>query len=166
MKGVKKQVALICVLAILIVCVGWFAHRFNDKMANTVPEAVKTLNTENSAAVSFFTESKLERQNQYNTVKQEYNSIITGNASTKKAKDTAKGELKKLTARVDKENAVESLIKERGFSDALCEINDGAVEVSVKTDSSLTADSVDKIKNAVVKTTKYPPGKIIVRAKE
>ncbi|KRQ86836.1 Stage III sporulation protein AH [Caloramator mitchellensis] len=161
MSDVKRQTAIIAVLIVLIAFSGWFAKKFNDSgNLTTIGKNVETKEVTN-----YFAESRIERQQERDVVKQELEKIISSQDATKTAKNAATTKLMQLNDRALKENKIETLVKEKGFEDSLCFIDDNGVEVVVKTDNSLTSEDANQIKDIVVKTTGISPSRITVRQK-
>lgn len=59
-----------------------------------------------------------------------------------------------LTEKMEKEMEIESLIRARGYKDAIAYIHDGAVDVIIQT-GGLSRDDVAKIGDIIVKTTGF-----------
>jgi len=161
MSDVKRQTATIAVLIVLIAFAGWFAKKFNDSANLTTIGN----NVETQEAINYFAESRIEREQERSVVKQELEKIISSQDATKTAKNAAATKLMQLNDRALKENKIETLVKEKGFEDTLCFIDDNGVEVVVKTDNSLTSEHANQIKDIVVKTTGISPSRITVRQK-
>jgi stage III sporulation protein AH len=164
MSNVRKQTIVITVLIVLIACAGLFARNFNDTvkdsnaLSQTVVETNKTMN--------YFADSRAQKENLYDKTKVQYNDLINNKQLSKKVHETASLNLIKLTDSNMKESKIETLIKGRGYDDALCMITEKNVEVCVKTDVELTAKQANEIKDIIVNTTKESPNNIYVKAKQ
>lgn len=163
MSNLRKQTLVIAVLIGLIACAGWFANRFNQNTKDTSTLGLKT--KQSKATTSYFVDSRLGRENARTTLKQEYDKIISSEDSTKEAKTSATTSLMELLNRGDKENAVETKAKQRGFSDALCLIGDSGVELCVKSETPLTKEQVAQLSDDVIKTTGIAPSNITIKEK-
>lgn len=163
MSNTRKQTIIIAVLVVLIGCAGWFAKRFNDTAMekNALSSGITEQTTKN-----FFVESKLNRDTQRSSMKQELDGIINNKEATKKSKDKAAAQLMKVLDRGEKENKIETMVKSRGYEDVLCVINENSIEICVKSKSALTADQVNELKNITVKSTGMSPSNIFVRQKQ
>lgn len=161
MSDVKRQTAIIAVLIMLIAVAGWAAKRFNDSAYLTTIGK----NAEKQEATNYFAESRITRQQERSVVKQELEKIINSQEATKSAKEAATTKLMQLNDRALKESKIETLIKEKGFEDALCFIDDNGVEVYVRADNPLTSEEANQIKDIIVKTTGISPSRITVRQK-
>lgn len=161
MQDSKKQNIVIAVLIVLIVCAAWFSKVFNDKAGdvNTISkEANETKTSEN-----FFVEGRMSKENARSAFTQELNKIIKDDSQTKEAKESATVKLMALYNRGTKENEIETLVKQRGYEDALCFIEETGVEITVKSEEALTTEEANKIKDVVVRITSIAPSNIVVR---
>lgn len=164
MSNVRKQTIVISVLIVLIACAGWFAKNFNDSVKDS--NALSTKVTQANQTMNFFADSRIQKDNRYSASKQELKEIINNKATTKKAHETATLSLIKLIDRENKENTIETLVKENGFEDALCLMSDKYVEVCVKVSGEMTAEQVHQIKDIIVKNSDYKAGNIVIKPKQ
>lgn len=162
MSTLRRQTVIIAVLIVLIACAGWFAKRFNDTVQDT-SALIKSAQTESA---NFFAESRISRDTKRSQMQEEFESIINNKDAAKEAKNAASTQLMQLIDRGDKENKIETLVKEKGFEDSLCFIDEHGVDVTVKTTESLTGEQVSQIKDIVVKTTGISPSGITIRPKQ
>lgn len=160
MSNLRRQTMIIAVLIILIACAGWFAKKFNDAAQNT-----NALSSKNQTT-NFFAESRMGRDNQRSAMKEEYEKIISDEQANKEAKTAASAKLMQLLDWGNKENTVETLVKERGFEDAICFIDDSGVELCVKAKEQLTEEQVNQLKDIIVRTTRISPSNITIKQKE
>jgi stage III sporulation protein AH len=164
MSNVRKQTIVITVLIVLIACAGLFAKNFNDTvkdnnaLSQTVVETNKTMN--------YFADSRIQKESKFDATKAQYNDIINNKQLSKKVHETASMNLMKLTGDNLKESKIETLIKGRGYDDALCMITEKNVEVCVKTVGEFTSKQANEIKDIVVNTTKISPSNIYIKAKQ
>ncbi len=162
MSNSKKQTVVIAVLILLIACAGWFAREFNRS------QNLNALSTEadlNEESMNFFVDSRMGRDNARSAMREELEKIISDTNQTEEAKQTASTQMMLLLSRGDKENTIETLIKERGYEDALCMIADNGVELSVKSPEELNAEQVNAIVDVIVRTTGMSPSNIVVKPK-
>jgi stage III sporulation protein AH len=164
MSNVRKQTIVISVLIVFIACAALFAKNFNDtvKDSNALSQTV----TETNKTMNYFTESRLQKETKFDNSKAQYNEIIKNKELSKKARETASLNLMKMVAADTNESKIETLIKGRGFEDALCMINDNNVEVCVKTAGNMTAQQVHEITTIVINTTKVSPSNIYIKPKQ
>lgn len=165
MSNIRKQTLIIAVLIVLIGCAGWFAKRFNNMVQDT--NALSTKITEqNNKNTNFFAESRLSREEQVSSMKQELQNIINDKQTPKKSKEKATAQLMQLIDRGGKQNKIETMIKERGYEDALCVINDHSIEICVKSNANLDSKKVNELKDLTVKATGMSPSNIVIRQKQ
>ncbi|MFW5998228.1 MAG: SpoIIIAH-like family protein [bacterium] len=107
---------------------------------------------EESENEDFFTEYRLERDKvrseEINRYREMINSPNYGEAVKKKAQE----KMIDLTEKMEKEMKIESLIRARGYEDALAYIHDNSVDVIVQ-GNNLNKKDINKIGDIIVKTT-------------
>lgn len=162
MSNLRRQTIIIAVLIVLIGCAGYFAKRFNDTAQNT---GALSLNLKKQTT-NFFAESRMGRETQRSAMKDEFQKIISDNQANKEAKAAASTKLMQLLDWGNKENTVETLVKERGFEDAICFIDDNGVELCVKTNEQLSEEQANQLKDIIVRTTHVSPSNITIKSKE
>lgn len=162
MSNSKKQTVVIAVLILLIACAGWFAREFNKE------QNLNALSTEadlNEESMNFFVDSRMGRDNARSAMREELEKIISDTNQTEEAKQTASTQMMLLLSKGDKENTIETLVKERGYEDALCMIEENGVELCVKSSEELNAEQVNAIVDVIVRTTGMSPSNIVVKPK-
>lgn len=150
----KKQCGIIFTLLALILCTGMLAAKLNNGGLNdptdlsqvissqdisnssdvTVTDA-NTSNDEDSTAVSqqnYFYDSRSAREQQDSATIQSLNAIIADANTSKEQKDAATKELTKKTMTKDNEARIELNIKNKGFEDAFCTLDNNKATVIVK----------------------------------
>ncbi len=159
----KKQFGIIFTLMALIVCVGVLSMKLNENGFNdpTSLEAVLKQNTDNTKATETNTEETLstteyfyrmiltkEQQNEkyINDMK-----AITEDANaSQESKDIANNALVEKAKMNDQESRVESEIRNKGYEDSICMINDNkTVKVYVKVSDVLSEENSAVIKKVV-----------------
>lgn len=160
MSNSKRQTVVIAVLILLIACAGWFAREFNNRQNLNALSTDANLNQESA---NFFVESRMGRDNARSALQQEYERIISDVNQTEESKQTASTQMMLLFDRGDNENKIETLVKERGYEDALCMINEGGVELCVKSPEELNAEQVNGITDVIVRTTGIAPSNIVIK---
>lgn len=177
MPNFRKQTVIIAVLIGLIGCASFFAKKLNDsnkdidmvlkqetKATETVSENKDKKNKEVAQNTkNFFSESRMARESQRTTMKQELESIVNNKSATKESKDKASQKLMTLIEKGDKENKIETMVKEKGFEEALCIIDDNGVEISVKSKDKLTGEKVNQIKDIAVRSSGMAPSGIVIK---
>lgn len=160
MSNSKRQTVVIAVLILLIACAGWFAREFNNKQNLNAISTDANLNQEN---VNFFVESRMGRDNERSAMQQELEKIIGDANQTEESKQAASTQMMLLLTRGDKENKIETLVRERGYEEALCVINENGVELCVKSLEELNEEQVNGITDVIVRTTGIAPSNIVIR---
>jgi stage III sporulation protein AH len=160
MSNSKRQTVVIAVLILLIACAGWFAREFNNRQNLNALSTDAGLNQESA---NYFVESRMGRDNARSALQQEYEKIINDVNQTEESKQTASTQMMLLFDRGDNENKIETLVKERGYEDALCMINESGVELCVKSPEELNAEQVNAITDVIVRTTGIAPSNIVIK---
>ncbi len=106
------------------------------------------------AGEDFFVEYRLERDKarseQINIYRELINNPNTGDGT----KQEAQRKMLELTDKMEREMEIESLIRARGYKDALAYIHDEAVDVIIHT-NGLERDDVHKIGDIIIKVTGF-----------
>ncbi|MEF9933787.1 MAG: SpoIIIAH-like family protein [Clostridium sp.] len=169
MPNFKKQTVIIAVLIGLIGCASFFAKEFNDSFKDTdmvlkpETEITETLGMKKETTKNFFAEGRMARENQRTTMKQELESIINNKNATKESKEKATRKLMSIIEKGEKETKIETMVKEKGFEEALCIIDDNGVEICVKSQDKLNGERVNQIKDIAVRASGVAPTGIIVK---
>ena len=113
---------------------------------------------------NYFTQSKIDRDNMYSQMLENYQKILeTGNLEADE-KTIAQEEIKKIN---DEKNAImiaENLIKTKGFEDVILFVNNGNVSAIIKTDK-LDENEVAQIQNIITRELQVEVTKINVSSK-
>ncbi|OOM09197.1 SpoIIIAH-like family protein [Clostridium saccharobutylicum] len=176
----KKQCGIIFTLLALILCVGMLAAKLNNGGLNDPTDLSQVLSTENSNQDSnqnltdsdketmnqqnSFYDSRSSREQQDSATIQTLNSIISDKNTSKEQKDEATKELTKKAMVKDNEGRIELDVKNKGYEDALCMIEDKKVTVVVKSQAPLQesdsvaiqeiVQNVSNIKDVIIETQK------------
>lgn len=154
----KKQCGIIFTLLALILCTGVLAAKLNNGGLNDPTDLSQVLSSEtvtqdNSQVENekdtqtlnqnYFYEARSEREQKDSATIQSLNAIISDSNTSKEQKDEATKELTKKTMVKDNEGRIELNIKNKGFEDALCMLEDNKATVVVKSSTGIEeADSV------------------------
>lgn len=161
MTDTKKQTIIIAVLIVLIAFAGIFSQKFNNSFGN-INQTSKEASSKKESG-NFFADGRLGKENQRSYMKQQLENIINDDKQTEEARDSATQSLMVLLDRGSKENEIETLVKQRGFEDVLCFIDENGVEITVKAVEPLNDDMVNKIKDIIVRKTSISPSNIVIR---
>lgn len=158
----KKQFGIIFTLMALIVCVGVLSMKLNENGYNdpTSLEAVLKQNTDNTktdsateetlSTTEYFYSMRLTKEQQDEKYVDDMKAITEDANASQESKDIANNALVEKAKMKDQESRVESEIRNKGYEDALCMINDNkTVKVYVKVEDVLTEENSASIKKVV-----------------
>ena len=158
----KKQFGIIFTLMALIVCVGVLSMKLNENGYNdpTSLEAVLKQNTDNTktdaateetlSTTEYFYSMRLTKEQQDEKYVDDMKAITEDANASQESKDIANNALVEKAKMKDQESRVESEIRNKGYEDALCMINDNkTVKVYVKVDDVLSEENSASIKKVV-----------------
>lgn len=149
----RKQAFIIATLLVLIVCAGILATKVNSPLyvdGTDISESAKATMDKSD----FFTESRLNRDQNNAKTLPTYKTIIDDPNASKEAKDAMIQKLKTLTTNTENEQKIESALKGKNYEDSYCQIAEDKVTVYVKANEKLTDKQARDIKNVVVGITK------------
>lgn len=165
----KKQAIIIVTLLVLIVCAGVLATKFRSPLLyvndtdldnsnkSTVSLNNSTKNQTDSTTTSktdIFAQGRLDRAQKDSLETQNLKNLIDDKNTSADVRASAQQKLMALTDEDSKANKVETILKSKGFKDALCTISEGKVSITVKNDSSkLTDVQLRDIKDTVNNVT-------------
>lgn len=98
---------------------------------------------------AYFANARLEKQQARDEAAEVLAVMYQGGDMTGGELETVAQDAKKLSAAIESENAVETMLKAQGFEDALCYISEKGANIIVKTEG-LDAASAAKIKSALL----------------
>lgn len=158
----KKQFGIIFTLMALIVCVGVLSMKLNENGYNdpTSLEAVLKQNTDNAktdtateetlSTTEYFYSMRLTKEQQDEKYVDDMKAITEDANASQESKDIANNALVEKAKMQDQESRVESEIRNKGYEDALCMINDNkTVKVYVKVEDVLSEENSAVIKKVV-----------------
>ena len=158
----KKQFGIIFTLMALIVCVGVLSMKLNENGYNdpTSLEAVLKQNTDNTktdsateetlSTTEYFYSMRLTKEQQDEKYVDDMKAITEDANASQESKDIANNALVEKAKMKDQESRVESEIRNKGYEDALCMINENkTVKVYVKVEDVLTEENSASIKKVV-----------------
>jgi len=154
----KKRTKII-ILSFMIVLLGVTGY-LNIVLNNSVRETGT-----NVASTSYFTSYRNDRESTRDQEILYYDAIIESSSSTEAAIASAEQAKLDLIKSMEKELAVEGLVKAQGFSDCVIAIADTKVNVVVK-GTSLTENEVAQITTIVMEQLGTPLRNIIVFSAE
>lgn len=162
----KKQFGIIFTLMALIVCVGVLSMKLNENGYNdpTGLEAVLKQNTDNTksdavaeetlSTTEYFYSMRSTKEQQDEKYVNDMKSITEDANASQESKDIANNALVQKAKMQDQESRVESEIRNKGYEDAICMINDNqSVKVYVKVEDVLSQENSAVIKKVVEDVT-------------
>ena len=177
MMVLKKKTIIIVTLVVLIVAAGYISNRYgkvikvdNYKDKEGQGEVIidkdnDSSNNDADSAASCFVDIRISKENQRTVNRQNLTEIIDSKNTSQDAKKKAEDDYFKLVDSSENEMIIESIIKSRGFADALVVLSDTSANVTVKA-KELKADEVDYIKNIVCREADVVASKITVQYRE
>ncbi len=150
----KKKTKII-ILTLMVVLLGVTGY-LNIVLNNSVKQTSSTVTT-----TSYFTAYRNERQSTRDQELLYYDAIIDSTSSSDASKAAAESARIDLVKNMEKELAVEGLVRAQGFDDCVISITDSKVNVVVKA-ASLTQNEVDKICAIVVEQLKTQIRNIVI----
>ena len=132
----------------------------NEVMENNV-ENEKDVEPTNTLANEYFTQSRLDRDNMYSQMIENYQKILSADNVSQKEQETAQNEIKRINNEKNAIMIAENLIKTKEFNDVVIFVNNGNVSVIVGTDS-LNENQIAQIQNIVTRELNVAVNKINV----
>jgi len=152
-------------LAVMIVALGaavWLNMRFSSE--KYLGEATYVDNSEGSAVATgaeveeqedYFVSAKKERENARKEAQELIEETLKSSKLTETDKQKALEATKDMATRIENESNIETLLKAKGFKEAVAVISEKNVNIVVKT-SGLTTDQTLQIQDIVTDETKIP----------
>lgn len=159
----KKQFGIIFTLMALIVCVGVLSMKLNENglteptsldalfKQEVVDKSGDNLATEETLSTTeYFYSMRLTKEQQDQKYVDDMKAITEDTNASQESKDIANKALVEKAKMEDQESRVESEIRNKGYEDALCMINDNkTVKVYVKVGDVLSEEDSASIKKVV-----------------
>lgn len=120
-----------------------------------------TSETATGSTDAYFANARLEKQQARDEAAQVLAVMYQGGDMTGGELETVAQNAKELSAIIESENAVETILKAQGFEDALCYISDKGANIIVKT-SGLDAAGAAKIKSALLSEVEVSSDRITI----
>ena len=153
----RKQMGIILTLMAFIVCVGVLSMKLNENGLldqqvglESVLEKNDDSTKETLSTSEYFYSMRLTKEQQDEKYIDDMKAITEDVNASQESKDLANNALVEKTKMKDQESRVESEIRNKGYEDALCMINDNKiVKVYVKVDEVLSEEEAATIKKVV-----------------
>lgn len=161
MKKIKsrtKKILVLSVMIVLLVTTGVLNFVLNDKITSATD---KVNQGDNTVTQTFFVAARSERDTTRESEFLYLDAIMKSENSSANAKTEAEKQKMLIVKRMEKELALETAIKGKGFDDAIVTIGDGGINVVVgKADLSITESN--QIKSIVVTEMACKPSEVKV----
>lgn len=128
---------------------------------NNINNENKITNSTMSESENYFTQSRLDRDNMYSQLLENYQKILETDKLEAEEKSNAQKEIKRIN---DEKNAImisENLIKTKGFKDIIIFVNNGNVSVIVAAEK-LEENQISQIQNIITRELNVKVNKINV----
>ena len=144
----KSQV----VAFLMVICLGgavWLNMKFSSKekylgetsyVSKTTSKAVAT--SANVTEEDYFTEAKKSREKAFSDAEETVKEALKSDKLTEEDKKTINETVQKIAERLEGANNIETLIKAKGFENAVAVINDKGISIVVKSDGLTTAQTL------------------------
>lgn len=152
-KSKTKKIIVLSVMVALLIATGVLNFVLNDKLNQTGQIASEQ---PGNVAQTFFAAARSERDATRESEFLYLDAIMNSEASTEGAKATAQEQKLALVDRMEKELALETLIKGKGFEDVIVTIGDSGVSIVVGS-QDLTVEQANQILSVVVSETTFKP---------
>lgn len=155
----KRQFGIIFTLMALIVCVGVLATRLNKNGMNDPGDLSAVLQQDNDndkeedketlSTQDYFYNMRAAKEQQDSVYVQDLEAIKNDETTSQEQKDIANEKLIEKTTLKSQESSVEQDIKNQGYEDVICMIDNGKVKVYVKVSEDLTKEESGLIQKSV-----------------
>lgn len=139
----KKQIGIIMTLLALIVCTAIIGAKLNNGGLNSQPddlagalidkdkESEENKDKETLSQTNFFIDVRITRENNDATTVQGLKDVVENEKTSQEQKDQASAQITKITLRQSQQKTIETNIKNKGYTDALCEISDDGKKADI-----------------------------------
>ncbi len=133
---------------------------------NEIKENILTSNQEEKHIEdTYFTQSKIDRDNMYSQMLENYQTILQTNNISDDEKDMAQSEIKRINQEKNAIMIAENLIKTKGFEDIVLFVNNGNVSAVIKAEN-LNENQIAQIQNVITRELNVKVNKINVSNKK
>ena len=150
-KSKTKKIIVLSVMVALLIATGVLNFVLSDKLGSSN----QTTNGNTSTVTqTFFAAAKSDRDATRESEFLYLDAIMNSDTATDGAKKTAQEQKLALVERMEKELALETLIKSKGFEDVIVTIGDKGVSIVVGSEQ-LSAEQANRILSVVVSETTF-----------
>ncbi len=155
-----KKVIILCSMVALLVLTGVLNFALNSDWFSKTGDGGDQL-TGGDVVETFFSTYRTSRETARAEEMSYYDAIIASETSSEEAKATAETMRQDLLNNIEAELVIESLIKAKGFDDAVVTMSTNNVNVIVNK-SELESQEVAQILNVILKETDYTASEVVV----
>ena len=168
MKKIKKRGAVYGVVALLLCTAAYLNWSYVEPPAdllqtdgNSADSAAATSDDGAAAGEDYFASSRLTREKARDEAVSTLKELSESADADETAKEDAASQISALAAASVQEANIESLIRAKGYADAVVMLSDGSANIVVSPpEGGLQADDVTKIRDIVVSETGMSAGQI------
>ena len=161
----RNQIIAVCI-AVLAVTAGYLNFTSSGEDKNGVAkETVGEIHLVENDTGNYFESVKIERDISRAQVRETLANIIEDENSETQSKIMAEEEKIKASQRDEAETRIESLIKAKGYEDAVVFLDDGRADAVIKS-QSMTSEDATAIAGIIAEQTGIPVSEITVTSKE
>lgn len=139
-------------------------NNINDIAQNSNTNIDKNINSKTTSDNSYFTQSRLDRDNMYSQILENYQKILETDNLTTDEKTNAQEEIKRINSEKNAIMIAENLIKTKGFEDVILFVNNGNVTGIVKAEK-LEEQQIAQIQNIITRELNVKANKINISNK-
>lgn len=158
----KKQAAIIVTLLVLIICAGVLATVANNPLyvnsnnSNAGKKTAASVNSSKSKDTSsdYYTEQRLTREQDEQQTTQNLKSIMDDKNIAQDSRNSAAQKYTEVTTMALNEKKIESELKNKGYQDSLCYIDNNKAHIIVKSQDKLTDKQSKEISEIVMNVSK------------
>lgn len=151
-KSKTKKIIVLSIMVALLIATGVLNFVLNDKLNST--SQISGSGNAGDVTQTFFAAARSDRDATRESEFLYLDAIMNSDSSTESAKKTAQEQKLALVERMEKELALETLIKGKGFDDVIVTIGDKGVSIVVGSEE-LTVEQANLILSVVVSETTF-----------
>lgn len=162
----RKNLLMVCLAVVLVIIISgmYFFHSQSVKAdKSNAMQVVKMVEEEPAGNIDFFTEYRIERDK----MRSERTEILRNSIKETNDEEHRQSLREKILSMVQEkkqETEMESLIKAKGFADALIFCSDKSISAIIKTEI-LTKEDVMQVADIIMRITNAKPEDITISAK-
>lgn len=155
---VKRKQIMVVSAAALVAIAGYLSHAYQKPISEETAEVlgeVKLVEAGSDAVQDFFSEARLEREIGRDQSVASLQTLVTDTTLSAETRQNAEKEMLEIARLSEKEGNTESVLRAKGFADAVIYITDGKVTAILKTTGLESAD-VAKVVDIITSQTGIP----------